>query len=121
MHETRSVVSRIVCSTNTQIPDALENVVGIDVRSGIRSLECCLEKLAAHRDETANEVGMKSVGAGAIPLQRASEPMFSDEEIDKEGHPCSQGLFGRRTLGEEPRAGVCTRLNLMPIDRHHKL
>lgn len=83
MHETRSVVSRVACSTDAQIPDALENVVGIDGRSGIRGLERCLEKLAADWDETANEVGMKSVGAGAVPLQRASEPMFSDEEVNK--------------------------------------
>lgn len=112
---------RVVCSTNAQIPDALENVVGIDGRSGIRGLERCFEKLAAHWDETANEVGMKSVGAGAVSLQRTSEPMFSDEELYKEGHPCPQGLFGRRALGEEPRAGICTRLHLMPIDRNHKL
>lgn len=119
MYKDLGLVPVIGPGTDTKVPDAFEHVIRIDPRSSANGLERCREEGVTYRDEAVDEVGMQSVGPGAVSLQCTGEPMLGYQELHEQSHPCPQSRLGRCTLREHLWARVRTRLDLVSVYGDH--
>jgi hypothetical protein len=109
------VVARVAVDAGAEVADGVQEPEGIRSRADLADGGRGIEQLSAHRHQPVEKIGVQGLEPGLVRLQRRSEPVLGDQEVDEEIDPLGQRGVRCPAAGQQRWPGLGAGVDLVAV------